>query len=113
VPQNRISSLVTAAAEIMHVPVYDCARFPDVRFAALLVPRELNLGSVAGFSHSGEELERFDLTFHQRFWHRNHPPMEQRSGLRGSCVIYCLGRLRGLGPDLPSSRSVVPWCARE
>jgi hypothetical protein len=65
--------LVTAAGEIMHVPVYDSARFPDVRFAALLVPRELNLGSVAGFSHGGEELERFDLAFHQRFWHQNHP----------------------------------------
>jgi hypothetical protein len=65
--------LVTAAGEIMHVPVYDSARFPDVRFAALLVPRELNLDSVAGFSHGGEELERFDLTFHQRFWHQNHP----------------------------------------
>jgi hypothetical protein len=65
--------LVTAAGEVMHVPVYDSARFLDVRFAALLVPRELNLGSVAGFSHSGEELERFDLTFHQRFRHRNHP----------------------------------------
>ena len=65
--------LVTAAGGIMDVPVYDSARFPDVRFAAVLVSRELNLGSVAGFSHSGEELERFDLTFHQRFWHRNHP----------------------------------------
>jgi hypothetical protein len=65
--------LATAAGEIMHVPVYDSARFPDVRFAALLVPRELNLDSVAGFSHGGEELERFDLTFHQRFWHQNHP----------------------------------------
>jgi hypothetical protein len=65
--------LVTAAGGIMHVPVYDSARFPDVRFAAVLVSRELTLGSVAGFSHSGEELERFDLTFHQRFWHRNPP----------------------------------------
>jgi hypothetical protein len=65
--------LVTAVGEIMHVPVYDSARFPDVRFAALLVPRELHLGSVAGFRDSGEEVERFDLTFHQSFWHRNHP----------------------------------------
>jgi hypothetical protein len=63
--------LVTAAGESMHVPVYNSAHFPDVRFAALLVPRELNLDSVAGFGDSGEELERFDLTFHQRFWHQH------------------------------------------
>jgi hypothetical protein len=65
--------LVTAAGKNMHVPVYDSAHFPGVRFAALLVPRELNLDSVTGFSDSGEELERFDLAFHQKFWHRNHP----------------------------------------
>ncbi len=62
--------LLTAAGEIMSVPVYDSADFPEVRFAALLVPRDLHLDSVAGFSGTGEELERFDLAFHQSFWHR-------------------------------------------
>ena len=53
------------------MPVYDSADFPEVRFAALLVPRDLHLDSVMGFSGTGEELERFDLAFHQRFWHRH------------------------------------------
>lgn len=55
----------------MNVPVYDSADFPEVRFAALLVPRDLHLGFVAGSSDSGQELARFDLTFHQRFWHQH------------------------------------------
>jgi hypothetical protein len=59
------------AGETMNVPVYDSADFPEVRFAALLVPRDLHLGFVAGSSDSGQELARFDLTFHQRFWHQH------------------------------------------
>jgi len=53
------------------VPIYDSADFPEVRFAALLVPRDLYLGSVIGFDGNGKELERFDLAFHQRFWHEH------------------------------------------
>jgi hypothetical protein len=63
--------LTTADGEIMNVPVYNSADFPEVRFAALLVPRDLHLDAVTGFSDGGEELERFDLTFHQRFWHQH------------------------------------------
>ena len=55
----------------MDVPVYDSADFPEVRFAALLVPRDLRLDSVTGFGGNDEELERFDLAFHQSFRHRN------------------------------------------
>jgi hypothetical protein len=70
-PDIERVELVTAAGENMQVPVYDSALFPEVRFAALLVPRELNLDSVTGSSDSGEELERFDLAFHQSIWHRH------------------------------------------
>jgi hypothetical protein len=40
-----------------------------VRFAALLVPRDLRLAAVTAFDRDGRQLERFDLGFHQRFWH--------------------------------------------
>jgi hypothetical protein len=63
--------LATAAGEALDVPIYDSADFPEVRFAALLVPRDLYLGSVIGFDGNGKELERFDLAFHQRFWHEH------------------------------------------
>jgi hypothetical protein len=39
-PDIERVELVTAAGENMQVPVYDSALFPEVRFAALLVPRE-------------------------------------------------------------------------
>ena len=70
-PHIRRVELATAAGESLDVPVYDSADFPEVRFAALLVPRELRLDFVAGLGDSGEELSRFDLTFHQQFWHRH------------------------------------------
>jgi len=70
-PDIRRVELMTAAGETLNVPVYDSADFPEVRFAALLVPRDLHLDSVMGFSGTGEELERFDLAFNQRFWHRH------------------------------------------
>jgi hypothetical protein len=70
-PDIRRVELTTAAGEIMNVPLYDSADFPEVRFAALLVPRDLHLDCVTGLGGNGEELERFDLTFHQSFWHRH------------------------------------------
>jgi len=70
-PGIRRVELATAAGESLDVPVYDSADFPEVRFAALLVPRELRLDFVAGLGDSGEELSRFDLTFHQQFWQRH------------------------------------------
>jgi hypothetical protein len=69
-PSIRRVELATAAGESLDVPVYDSADFPEVRFAALLVPRELRLAFVAGLGDSGEELSRFDLAFHQQFWHQ-------------------------------------------
>ena len=70
-PDIRRVELTIADREIMNVPVYDSADFQEVCFAALLVPRDLHPDSVTGFSDGGEELERFDLTFHQRFWHQH------------------------------------------
>ena len=64
-PDIRRVELTTADGEIKNVPVYGSADFQEVRFAALLVPRDLRLDSVTGFSDGGEELERFDLAFHQ------------------------------------------------
>ena len=55
------------------VPLYDCAEIPEVRFAALLLPREELLESVAGFGAKGRELERFDLRFQQGRWEARHP----------------------------------------
>jgi hypothetical protein len=69
-PSIRRVELATAAGESLDVPVYDSADFPEVRFAALLVPRDLRLDFVAGLGDSGEELSRFDLAFHQQFWHQ-------------------------------------------
>jgi hypothetical protein len=71
-PGIRRVELATAAGKSLDVPVYDSADFPEVRFAALLMPRDLRLNFVAGLGDSGEELSRFDLTFHQSFWHRRH-----------------------------------------
>ena len=50
------------------VPLYDCEGIPEVRFAALLLPRDLPLESVTAVGADGGELERFDLRFHQGQW---------------------------------------------
>jgi hypothetical protein len=55
-----------------NVPLYDCAEVAEVRFAALLLPREDLLDSVAGFGPKGPELERFDLRFQQGRWEARH-----------------------------------------
>ena len=60
------------------VPLYDCAEIPEVRFAALLLPREELLESVAGLSARGRELERFDLRFQQGRWEARHPAHAMR-----------------------------------
>lgn len=40
------------------VPLYDCADFPEVRFAALVLPDDLRIKAVTGYSHGGEPLAR-------------------------------------------------------
>jgi hypothetical protein len=68
-PDIRRVAVTTEAGEIMNMPVYDAPDFPEVRFAVLLVPRDLRLAAVTGLGPDGRQLERFDLGFHQRFWH--------------------------------------------
>ena len=61
-------------------PVYENDEFwralrkliPEVRFASLLLPRDVALESVAGFGAKDEELERFDLRFYQGRWEESH-----------------------------------------
>jgi hypothetical protein len=62
------------------VPLYDCPEIPEVRFAAVLLPREELLDSVAGFGAKGPELERFDLRFQQGRWEARHPGQAVRTG---------------------------------
>lgn len=67
-PDVRRVVLTARDGAAMEVPIYDCAEVPEVRFASLLLPRDLPLGHVAGFGADGTELERFDLGFHQSRW---------------------------------------------
>lgn len=52
----------------MDVPLFDCPGIPEVRFGALLLPREVSLEFLAGFDAQGAELEQFDLRFQQGQW---------------------------------------------
>jgi hypothetical protein len=70
-PQVRRVAVTTEAGQAMNLPVHDAPDFPEVRFAALLVPRDLHLAAVTGFGPDGQLLERFDLTMHQRHWHEH------------------------------------------
>jgi hypothetical protein len=74
------------------VPLYDCAEIPEVRFAALLLPREDLLDSVAGFGVKGHELERFDLRFQQGRWEARQPGQAVRTG-----TLLPPARWRGAG----------------
>lgn len=67
-PKVRRLELRTREGGAMDVPLFDCADIPEVRFAALLISRDLSLDSVAGFDEKGAELERFDLRFQQGRW---------------------------------------------
>lgn len=60
--------LKAQAGGTQDVPLYDCADIPEVRFAALLLPRDLPLESVTAFGAKSAELERFDLRFQQGRW---------------------------------------------
>jgi|GEM_PF-3030661 len=72
-PSVRRLELRVHGGSTRRVPLYDCAEVPEVRFAALLLPREELLDSVAGFGARGPELERFDLRFQQGRWETLHP----------------------------------------
>ena len=54
------------------VPLFDCPDIPEVRFGALLLPRDISLDSLAGFGAKGAEVERFDLRLQQGRWEARH-----------------------------------------
>lgn len=72
-PSVRRLELRVHDGSTRNVPLYDCDEIPEVRFAALLMPRDALLDSVAGFAAKGAELERFDLRFQQGRWEARHP----------------------------------------
>jgi hypothetical protein len=67
-PDVRRLVLTSADGDPVDVPLYDQADIPEVRFASLLLPRDLILESIAGLDDDGKELERFSLTFQQGQW---------------------------------------------
>lgn len=67
-PAVRRLELRTTDGGTTDVPLFDCPDIPEVRFAALLLPRDLPLDSLTGFGTNGTELERFDLRFQQGRW---------------------------------------------
>jgi len=67
-PSVRRVELRAQDGSTRDVPLFDCPEIPEVRFAALLLPRAESLDSVAGFDDEGSELERFDLRFQQGRW---------------------------------------------
>ena len=71
-PDVRRLELRTQDGGTSDVPLYDCPEVPEVRFAALLLPREAKLDSVAGFGAQNAELERFDQRFQQGRWEARH-----------------------------------------
>jgi hypothetical protein len=79
-PSVRRLELRVHGGGTRNVPLYDCTEIPEVRFAALLLPREELLDSVAGFAAKGPELERFDLRFQQGRWEARHPGPAVRLG---------------------------------
>lgn len=67
-PDVRRLVLSAASGDDVDVPLYDQPAIPEVRFASLLLPRDMVLDSVAGFGADGNELERFSLKFQQGRW---------------------------------------------
>jgi hypothetical protein len=64
----RRLELLVKNGDTVDVPLFDCPDIPEVRFGALLLPRDLSLETLTGFDAQGAELERFDLRFQQGRW---------------------------------------------
>jgi hypothetical protein len=71
-PRVRRLELKVQDGTPLDVPLYDCPDIPEVRFASLLLPRDVALESLTGFGAKNEELERFDLRFYQARWEESH-----------------------------------------
>jgi hypothetical protein len=75
-PGVRRLELKVRDGDALDVPLYDCPDIPEVRFASLLLPRDVVLESVAGFGARNKELERFDLRFYQGRWEERYTPAQ-------------------------------------
>ena len=71
-PSVRRLELKVRGGTTLDVPLYDCPDIPEVRFASLLLPRDVVLESLTGFGTRNKELERFDLRFYQGRWEERH-----------------------------------------
>ncbi len=71
-PDVRRLTLTIESGDSLDVPLYDQPEIPEVRFASLLLPRDLVLDAVAGFGADGKELERLSLKFQQAQWEDSH-----------------------------------------
>ena len=71
-PSVRRLELKVEGGTTLDVPLYDSPDIPEVRFASMLLPRDVVLESVAGFGAKNRELERFDLRFYQGRWEERH-----------------------------------------
>jgi hypothetical protein len=71
-PRVRRLELKIESGTTFDVPLYDCLDIPEVRFASLLLPRDVTLESLTGFGTKNETLERFDLRFYQARWEESH-----------------------------------------
>lgn len=67
-PGVRKLVLLTENGDTRDVALHDHADFPEVRFGARLLPRDLVLDSIAGLDDAGNELARFSLKFQQGQW---------------------------------------------
>ena len=67
-PDVRRLVVTTGDGDELDVPLYDQPDIPGVRFASLLLARDLVLDSCAGFSGDGKELERLSLKLQQGQW---------------------------------------------
>ncbi|MDR0343662.1 MAG: hypothetical protein LBI49_11270 [Nocardiopsaceae bacterium] len=67
-PDVRRMVVTTEDGQSKNVPVFDCEQIPEVRFACLLVPRDVRLREIVGHGEAGQELERFSLGFQQGQW---------------------------------------------
>jgi hypothetical protein len=60
-PDIRRLTLTTTDGSSVDVPLYDCADFPEVHFAALAMPDDLRFVAVTGYSRDGEQLAQLKV----------------------------------------------------
>lgn len=68
-PEVRAVAVTTAGGEAITMPLHDSAAFSEVRFGLLLLDRTMRLTHVTAYDEDCCEMDRFDMGFHQHFWH--------------------------------------------